>query len=60
PLSDLVAGRRKPRRDAADIVVYKSVGSALRDIAVAEMLLARARQLGRGYEMPVSVVPVSK
>jgi ornithine cyclodeaminase/alanine dehydrogenase-like protein (mu-crystallin family) len=60
PLSDLVAGRLTPRRDAADIVVYKSVGSALQDIAVAEMLLARARQLGRGIELPVSVLPVSK
>lgn len=60
PLSDLVAGRLQPRQREADIVVYKSVGSALQDIAVAEMLLARARQLGRGVEMPVSIAPVSK
>lgn len=60
PLSDLVAGRIEPRRSPADIVVYKSVGSALQDIAVSEMLLARARQHGRGVELPASIVPVSK
>lgn len=60
PLSELVAGRVVPRQRETDIVVYKSVGSALQDIAVAEMLLARARQLGRGTPMPVSIVPVAK
>jgi len=59
-LSDLVAGRIVPRRDPADIVLYKSVGSALQDIAVAEMLLARARQLGLGVALPASIVPISK
>lgn len=59
-LSELVAGRIVPRQRDTDIVVYKSVGSALQDIAVAEMLLARARQLGRGLPMPASIVPVSK
>ena len=59
-LSDLVAGRIVPRRDPADIVLYKSVGSALQDIAVAEMLLARARQLGLGVVLPASIVPISK
>ncbi len=60
PLADLVTGRVLPRRTPADIAVYKSVGSALQDIAVAEMLLARARQQGRGTVMPVSIVPVAK
>lgn len=59
-LSDLVAGRIGARRSDADIVLYKSVGSALQDVVVAEMLLARARQLGRGVEMPASIVPVAK
>jgi ornithine cyclodeaminase/alanine dehydrogenase-like protein (mu-crystallin family) len=59
-LTDLVAGRITPRRNDTDIVLYKSVGSALQDIAVSEMLLERARQLGRGVPMPVSVLPVSK
>ena len=60
PLSDLVAGRIAPRRSDTDIVLYKSVGSALQDVVVAEMLLARARQLGRGVEMPVSIAPIGK
>lgn len=59
-LSDLVAGRIAARRNTADIVLYKSVGSALQDVVVAEMLLARARKLGRGTEMPVSIVPIAK
>jgi ornithine cyclodeaminase/alanine dehydrogenase-like protein (mu-crystallin family) len=60
PLGDLVAGRIAPRRDRTDIVIYKSVGSALQDIVVAEMLLTRARQLGLGVALPASIVPVSK
>lgn len=60
PLSELVAGRLTPRHAATDIVLYKSVGSALQDIVVAEMLLANARQQGRGVALPVSIVPISK
>lgn len=60
PLGDLVAGRIAPRHSASDIVLYKSVGSALQDIVVAEMLLVRARQLGLGVALPASIVPVSK
>ncbi len=59
-LSDLVAGRITPRRSSADIVLYKSVGSALQDIAVAEMLLTRARQLGLGMALAASIVPIAK
>jgi alanine dehydrogenase len=57
-LSDFVAGRaaRKP----GDIVVYKSVGSALQDVITAEMLLARARAVGLGSELAHSIVPVAK
>jgi ornithine cyclodeaminase/alanine dehydrogenase-like protein (mu-crystallin family) len=60
PLADLAAGRITPRRSGADIVLYKSVGSALQDIVIAEMLLARARQRGRGVALPASIVPVAK
>jgi ornithine cyclodeaminase/alanine dehydrogenase-like protein (mu-crystallin family) len=60
PLSELVAGRLTPRRAASDIVLYKSVGSALQDIVIAEMLLANARLQGRGVALPVSIVPISK
>ena len=59
-LADLVAGRLVPRHNSADIVLYKSVGSALQDIVVAEMLLARARQLGLGAALPATIVPIAK
>lgn len=58
PLSDLVSGR--VRRGPADIVLYKSVGSALQDVITAEMLLDRARALRVGTEMAQSIVPVAK
>jgi ornithine cyclodeaminase/alanine dehydrogenase len=60
PLGELVAGRLTPRRAASDIVLYKSVGSALQDIVIAEMLLASARLQGRGVALPASIVPISK
>lgn len=57
-LADLVAGsaRRKPN----DIVLYKSVGSALQDVITAEMLLARAHARGVGDQMLRTIVPVAK
>lgn len=58
PLSDLVGGRITPV--ATDIVLYKSVGSALQDVVIAEMLLAQARRKGLGSEMPHSIAPVAK
>ncbi|MCA0243360.1 MAG: ornithine cyclodeaminase family protein [Proteobacteria bacterium] len=60
PLADVVAGRTTPRRAAGDIVLYKSVGSALQDVVIAELLLARARQRGLGTALPASIVPVAK
>ncbi|MCY1354485.1 Delta(1)-pyrroline-2-carboxylate reductase [compost metagenome] len=59
-LSDLVAGRVNPRQNASDIVLYKSVGSALQDVVIAQALYERARQQGLGIELPASIVPVSK
>ncbi|WP_236965049.1 ornithine cyclodeaminase family protein [Hydrogenophaga sp. SL48] len=58
-LSDFVSGKAV-RQNAADIVVYKSVGSALQDVVTAEMLLARAREQGVGTPLAHSIVPVSK
>lgn len=58
-LSNLIGGRLPPR-GAGDIVVYKSVGSALQDVVIAEMLLKRARAAGLGTLLPVSIAPVQK
>jgi len=60
PLADLIAGRITARRADTDVVLYKSVGSALQDIVIAELLLARARQQGLGVPLPASIVPVAK
>ncbi len=58
PLEALVAGHlvRAPN----DIILYKSVGSALQDVITAEMLLARARALGLGTVLEKSIVPIAK
>lgn len=58
-LSDVI-GQRTARANPDDIVLYKSVGSALQDVVVAEMLFARAKQLGLGTVLPVSIAPVAK
>jgi len=60
PLADVVAGRTAPRQADGDIVLYKSVGSALQDVVIAEMLLARARERGLGTALPASILPVAK
>lgn len=60
PLADVVAGRAKPRQNESDIVLYKSVGSALQDVVIAEMLYERAKQQSVGIDLPASIIPVSK
>jgi ornithine cyclodeaminase/alanine dehydrogenase len=59
-LHELVAGAVPGRRRDRDIVLYKSVGSALQDLAVAELCLERARELGLGTPIPATAVPVHK
>ncbi|MCK6212099.1 hypothetical protein KZX45_16265 [Georgenia sp. EYE_87] len=44
----------------AGIRIYKSTGSGLQDIVVAEMLYDRARNDGYGYDLPVSIVTTKK
>jgi alanine dehydrogenase len=57
-LGDLVAEKIKRKPEA--IVIYKSVGSALQDVVIAEMLLSRARDRGFGIEMNSTIAPVAK
>lgn len=54
-LADLVQGRRAIHQNANNIVLYKSVGSAIQDIAVSEMCLEKARQRGLGTPLPVGL-----
>jgi alanine dehydrogenase len=59
-LSDIIGERRAARENSDDIVVYKSVGSALQDVVIAELLFARARARGIGTVLAASIAPVAK
>jgi ornithine cyclodeaminase/alanine dehydrogenase-like protein (mu-crystallin family) len=59
-LADLASGRVAGRRSPDDIVLYKSVGSALQDVVIAEMLLRRARSEGRFTALPATVMTIDK
>ena len=52
-LGDVVRGTRAVRQARDNIVLFKSVGSGLQDIAVAELCFARARAAGVGVELPM-------
>lgn len=43
-LADLVSGRVKGRRMADEIILFKSVGSAIEDLAAAQMIVAAAQR----------------
>ncbi len=59
-LHDLVQGRRAAVQRADNIVLFKSVGSALQDMAVAELCLEKARSRGFGTELPVGLTVKGK
>lgn len=59
-LADVVGGAHPGRSSPDTIVLYKSVGAALQDLAVAEMCVARATARGIGTRLPVSISPVAK
>jgi ornithine cyclodeaminase/alanine dehydrogenase-like protein (mu-crystallin family) len=59
-LSELISKQRAAREGPEDIVLYKSVGSALQDVVIAEMLFARARARGIGTVLSASIAPVAK
>jgi ornithine cyclodeaminase/alanine dehydrogenase-like protein (mu-crystallin family) len=52
-LADLASGRRQVRQAPDTIVMFKSVGSGLQDIAVSEMCYAKALATGTGTMLPV-------
>lgn len=52
-LGDVVRGTRAVRQTRDNIVLFKSVGSGLQDIAVAELCHAKARAAGVGVELPI-------
>lgn len=59
-LADVIGGRQALRARAADIVVYKSVGSALQDIVIAEMFLDLALRQRVGRRLDMQIAPIAK
>jgi ornithine cyclodeaminase/alanine dehydrogenase len=59
-LHDLVQQRVRPRSAPEEIVLYKSVGSALQDIVVAELYLRRVRDRGGGTPLAATIIPLEK
>ena len=59
-LQELVTGTAPGRRDDQQLLLYKSVGSALQDLAVAELCFRRATELGLGTPLPATIAPVQK
>jgi ornithine cyclodeaminase/alanine dehydrogenase len=59
-LADVTAGRCKGRTDPQQIVLYKSVGSAVQDLAVAAMCVEAAQKIGIGVQLPIHIQPVEK
>ena len=60
PLADLVGGRHPGRQSAEQILLYKSVGSAVQDLAVAELCTRIAERQGLGARLPLEIKPVEK
>lgn len=50
-LGEVVAGRVVGRSSAADVTFFKSVGNAVQDVAVGQLVVQRARVLGLGVEV---------
>lgn len=50
-LADLVAGRAPRRTDPSQVTLFKSVGTAMQDVAIAARAFAQARQRGIGTEL---------
>jgi alanine dehydrogenase len=59
-LSDVGTGKVQARKSPDDILIYKSVGSALQDVVIAEMILARALAAKSYFEMPESIHTIIK
>jgi ornithine cyclodeaminase len=50
-LGELVIGAKEGRSDAEEITLFKSVGVAIEDLALAHEVYERARRLGIGREV---------
>lgn len=60
PLADVVSCRAVARLGAEEILIYKSVGAAQQDLAVAAMCYRRALDLGLATPLPKTIATVQK
>jgi len=51
-LGEVIAGMRPGRRDGRQITLFESQGMAVQDLAVAALVLERARERGLGRPLP--------
>jgi len=59
-LAEVVSGQVPARRSASDIVIYKSVGTALQDVVTAEMLLREALSSNHFQLVPAGIVTIDR
>ncbi|PLP95288.1 ornithine cyclodeaminase [Pseudomonas sp. FFUP_PS_473] len=59
-LDAVMSGREPARRSPEDIVIYKSVGTALQDVVTAEMLLREARASNSYQLIPAGIVTIDR
>jgi ornithine cyclodeaminase/alanine dehydrogenase len=59
-LDRIISSSHPGRSTNEQIILYKSVGGAIQDIAIAGMCFRRAEAIGIGTPMPVTISPVSK
>ncbi|MFW7345775.1 MAG: ornithine cyclodeaminase family protein [Pigmentiphaga sp.] len=60
-LADLASGKAAGRRAPGDIVLYKSVGTALQDVVIGEMLLRKAQAApGRCRTLDQTILTIDK
>jgi ornithine cyclodeaminase/alanine dehydrogenase-like protein (mu-crystallin family) len=52
-LADVVAGKHRGRASADDIVIFKSVGLGIEDVALGAKVVERARERGLGSQLPI-------
>ncbi|MEH3143666.1 MAG: ornithine cyclodeaminase family protein [Mycobacterium kyogaense] len=53
-LGDVITGAALGRTSPEDITLFESVGMGLQDLAAAELVVARARELGRGTRIDLA------
>jgi ornithine cyclodeaminase/alanine dehydrogenase len=59
-LADVAGGKVQGRASEDEIVIYKSVGTALQDVAIAEMLLKRSVKDRLTTAMPATILTIDK